>query len=404
MSRRLRGSAMARRSLRAAIALATAIASGCTAIAPATDGPASPTTSPAAVVGITAGGYHTCALDADGGVSCWGLGDYEQLGTGSAETSAVPTTVIAPDGVAFSDVVAGNAHTCAIDREGAVWCWGVDLDGGDEADLNATHGPERVAFPDGVRLTAIDGTYHSCAIDEDGNAWCWGRGTEGQLGDGSSTDAPSPVEVARPDGVRFVTIAAGAFHSCALDDAGSVWCWGQDLRDQLDGADAADTSVPHRVTLPDGAVAIALTAGFNHTCALAEDGAAWCWGEGTDGQLGDGTGATGSVEPVAVQLPEGVRVTEIDAGNAHTCAITMDGSVWCWGLGIQGGAIDGASTDHPILVIEDGDATAISAGGFHSCALLADGTTWCWGDDSVGQLGDGTIGGTSAPVAVRSRA
>lgn len=390
MSQRLPGTA-SRVRRHATIALAVAITSGCTGAAP--DAGATPSQTPRAVsiVRVSAGGYHTCALDSDGAISCWGLGSYEQLGTGSTETNAVPAPVLAPDGVTFTDVAAGNAHTCAIDTDGAVWCWGVDLDGGDEADLNATHGPERVTFPDGTRITAIDGTYHSCALAEDGGAWCWGRGTEGQLGDGASADAPSPVEVARPDGVTFAAIATGAFHSCALDTDGAVWCWGKDLGD-----------VPTRLAMPDGAIATVLTAGFGHTCVLTRDGAAWCWGEGNDGQLGDGTGTTGATEPVAVQMPDGVRFTAIDGGNAHTCAIATDGSVWCWGLGLQGGSTDGASTDHPIVVIGGGDATAISAGGFHSCALLGDGTTWCWGDDALGQLGDGAGGGTSAPVAVVS--
>lgn len=346
--------------------------------------PASPTTAL-----ISAGGYHTCALDEAGTISCWGLGDYGQLGAGSVETGGGTTPIAAPDGVVFTEVAAGNAHTCAIDTEGSVWCWGIDGDGTHEGENSESHGPQRVALPDGLRMVSIDGYYHSCATAEDGSAWCWGRGEEGQLGDGAMRDSLEPVGVSMPDGVKFTRIVTGAFHTCALDADGAIWCWGQNLRDQLDGA--SEPGVPGKVTTPEGLTFSSIAAGFSHTCALTTDGAAWCWGEGTDGQLGDG-GTSNASELMAVDTPAGITFSAIDAGNAHTCALATDGSVWCWGLGVQGGTTDGANALVPTEVPNPSGASAltISAGGFHSCALLDDGSAWCWGDDGSGQLGDGT--------------
>ncbi|MFM7718050.1 MAG: RCC1 domain-containing protein [Actinomycetota bacterium] len=375
---------------------------GCGGAVPSGADDANPTTPTPSTARVSAGGYHTCAIAEDGRASCWGLGDSGQLGDGATASSATPVAVAAPDGVTFIEVASGNAHTCAIADDGSVWCWGVDLDGGDEADRNAVHGPERVALPDGMRVLSLDGTYHDCAATQDGGAWCWGRGTEGQLGDGAASDAVAPVAVATPDGVAFARIVAGGFHTCALDAEGAAWCWGQDLHGQLgDGATAADRAVPGRVAAPETVRFVALSAGFNHTCALDADGAAWCWGEGTSGQLGDGATDDASA-PVAVAMPGGVRFAAIDAGNAHTCALATGGSVWCWGLGIQGVATAfGVSFSPSAFAVGPGEAVvAVGAGGFHSCALLADASVWCWGDDALGQLGDGTAGGTSEPVRI----
>ena len=342
---------------------------------------------------ISAGGYHTCALNAGGVASCWGLGEYGQLGTGATDSSVAPVTAAMPDGVVFREVASGNAHTCAIADDGAVWCWGIDGDGIHDAQGNDAHGPRLVRFPVDVVATTIDGYYHVCVTADDGTAWCWGRDTEGQLGNGSTTDSVAPVQVAMSEDVAFTRVVTGGFHTCAIDADGTAWCWGQDLHGQLgDGGTDGDHGTPGRVAMPMGVTFTALSAGFAHACALDADGAAWCWGDDSSGQLGDG-GAVDEPAPVAVAMPGGVRFTAIDAGNAHTCALATDGTVWCWGLGVQGAA--------PTPVAIDGVvAAAISAGGFHTCVLATDGSAWCWGDDSSGQLGIGATGGATPPTRV----
>ncbi|MFM8944545.1 MAG: RCC1 domain-containing protein [Actinomycetota bacterium] len=362
-----------------------------------------PAPSPVATTArVSAGGYHSCALDASGVASCWGLGEYGQLGTGGTDSSDAPVAVAMPEGVPFPAVAAGNAPACAIATDGSVWCWGVDGDGIHDAQGNDAHGPRRVRFPVEVRAATIDGYYHDCIATDDGAAWCWGRDTEGQLGNGSTTDSVAPVRVRAPDGVTFARVATGGFHSCALATDGTAWCWGQDLHGQLgDGDDGGDRATPGMVAMPAGATFVALSAGFNHTCGLTADGAAWCWGEGLSGQLGDG-GAVDATSPVSVTMPGGVRFVSLDAGNAHTCALATDGGVWCWGLGAQGGGTATAPALVPSAVaVGDGTAaTAISAGGFHTCVLTTDGAAWCWGDDGSGQLGDGTDDATPGPVMV----
>lgn len=343
---------------------------------------------------ISAGGYHTCVIEQVDEVPvahCWGLGDYGQLGDGRTEDSVSPVEVALPEGVSLETIVAGNAHTCAIDSEGSVWCWGVDGDGGDEADLNEIHGPEAVAFPDGTRITAIDGYFHECALTDEGAIWCWGRNAEGQVGDSTRRDVASPIEVSLPGDVSATGVVTGGYHSCALDAAGAAWCWGQDLHGQLgDGDGNTDGRTPRRIAVPDGLSFVSLSAGFDHTCGIAADGAAWCWGEGTSGQLGDGSDQDATT-PVAVEMPADVRFIALDAGNAHTCAIDEGGSVWCWGLGIQAG---GERSDDvslvPVMLDLGADVTVISAGGFHTCALLQDRQAICWGEAGSGQLGTET--------------
>ena len=384
-----------RNALIAAVPLIVGLLTGCNAgsadttdATPSVSGSAAP--APASIASVSAGGYHTCALDDAGTISCWGLGEYGQLGTGARETDTGTTPIDAPAGVTFTAVAAGNAHSCAIDADGSVWCWGIDGDGTHDGENSEPHGPQRVDLPSGSRIISLDGYYHACATTSEGDAWCWGRGEEGQLGDGAMSDSLAPVEVSVPEEVRLTQIVTGAFHTCALDESGATWCWGQDLHDQLDGASASEPGLPARIAMPDGLRFSAITAGFSHTCALTSEGAAWCWGEGTDGRLGDG-GTSDVSEPTAVDMPDGVTFSAIDGGNAHTCAIASDGSIWCWGLGVQGGASAGANAPVPTAVAAPNDsrALAISAGGFHTCALLDDGGVWCWGDDASGQLGDG---------------
>ena len=351
---------------------------------------------------VAAGGYHSCALDEGGAASCWGLGEYGQLGTGGTEGSDVPVAVAMPDGVTFTELAPGNAHTCALAADGAVWCWGVDGDGIHDAQGNDAHGPRLVRFPGDVVATSLDGYYHVCAADTSGGAWCWGRDTEGQLGNGSTIDSVAPVAVRVPDGASFTRVAAGGYHSCALDADGAAWCWGQDLRGQLgDGDGQRDRSVPGAVTMPSGVTFVTITAGFDHTCALDASGGAWCWGDGSSGQLGDGGSADAPV-PVAVTMPDGVTFVSIDAGNAHTCAVASDGAVWCWGLGPQGGAAttDVVAAPTRVAIGEGLAAVVVSAGGFHTCALTSDGRAWCWGDGSTGQLGVGAVAGATLPTPV----
>ena len=230
----------------------------------------------------------------------------------------------------------------------------------------------------------------------DGNITCWGSDGHGQLGNGATTtgdiDTP-PDTIELPGGATATAIAAGAAHTCALLNDGNITCWGYDDDGELGngvGNDPIDAP-PTPITLPVGATATAITAGYAHTCALLNDGNITCWGSDWAGQLGNGTAGNENIDDIEalITLPNGATATAITAGEYHTCALLNDGNITCWGSDWDGQLGNGATTgniDTPpaaITLPNSATTTAIAAGDYHTCALLNDGTITCWGDDSV---------------------
>lgn len=199
-------------------------------------------------------------------------------------------------------------------------------------------------------------------------------------------------------GVAGVAIATGRVHSCAIKSDTTVWCWG----DNSDGQLGDGTTNPSLVPVPvSGLTGIAsVSAGECHTCAAGQNGSAWCWGTGP---LGDAT-ITQSALPVAVSGLTGV--TAIAAAADHTCAVRQDGTAWCWGWNGEGQLGDGTTDPSPTPVQVSGltDAALIAVAGVggleHSCAVKTDSTAWCWGSNLAGQLGDGTYNSSLTPVLV----
>jgi alpha-tubulin suppressor-like RCC1 family protein len=289
---------------------------------------------------VSVGGDHVCALLTTGKIRCWGSNSNGQLGNGTTVDSNVPVTVL---GIADAlQVSAGYRRTCARLADDTVRCWGQGAGTGGIDDPT----PVAIGGLTGVvQLTA--GSWHHCALLGDGSVRCWGGNADGQLGDGTTTDALYPVSVtgSMPP---FTQITAGSEHTCALDGSGEVWCWGWNGYGQL--GQSSPPSVP--VTTPTRAIgnlaATAVDAGAVNTCALVAGGSVSCWGNNSNGELGIGTTT---------------------------------------------------STFQPMLVLGLRDATSVSAGG-SACAMLPGGRADCWGDNVSGQLGNGRTTDSAVPVAV----
>jgi alpha-tubulin suppressor-like RCC1 family protein len=352
---------------------------------------------------IALGDYYTCALALGGGMQCWGENFYSQLGTGTNPWSLEPVSVRSLPS-AVSAIAAGDDHTCALTTEGAVDCWGWNTYGelGDGGAAQPGSGlPVAVAgLGSGVRAVAA-GRYHACALTTGGGVKCWGRNQSGQLGDGTTTDRKTPVAVTGlASGVA--AIAAGTEHTCALMASGGVQCWGLNHAGQLgDGTISDYRSTPAPVAgLPSAAAAI--RPGGSHTCALVANGV-WCWGSNYYGQLGIGETPGGyRTTPISVSgLASGI--VAIAAGWDHSCAVTSDGGARCWGRNSYRKLGDGSAVQEsnvPVAVSGLNDAVAIEAGWRHTCALTADGEVACWGANDAGQLGDGTGATSYVPVTV----
>ncbi len=352
------------------------------------------------VAAVAAGGEHTCALSTAGGVQCWGINSYGQLGDGSigsAKTTPQPVIGLA-SGVAA--IAVGANHTCALTTAGAVRCWGLNLNGqvGDGGTTDRTTPQPVTGLASGV-VAISAGAKHTCALTAAGAVQCWGYNAEGQLGDGSTTNKSTPQPITGlASGVA--AIAAGYSHTCALTTAGAMQCWGKNAFGQLGDGGTTNQNTPQPVTgLASGVAAIA--PGDDHTCALTTAGAVQCWGSNVDSQLGDGSNTNKRTPQPVSGLASGVAA--IAAGGYHNCALTTAGALQCWGYNGDGELGNGGTTDkntpQPVTILASGVA-AIAAGQFYTCALTTAGAVQCWGSNSEGQLGDGSTTNKSTPQPV----
>ena len=353
------------------------------------------------VAAIAAGDNHTCALTAAGGVKCWGQNSAGQLGDGSTVPRLTAVDVVGLTG-GVASITTGGSHTCALTATGGVKCWGSNGSGqlGDGSSTNRSTPVDVNGLASGV--SAIDaGRSHSCVLTAAGGVKCWGYNAFGQLGDGSTATRLTPVDVSGLAG-GVAAIAAGAYHSCGLTTAGGVKCWGNNVYGALGDGSTTTRLTPFDVSgLASGVSAIAV--GTYRTCALTATGGVKCWGNNGFGALGDGS-TTNRLTPVNVGgLASGVAA--IAAGGNHTCALTPQGGVKCWGSNAAGELGDGSTTNRATPVDVSGLASGvavIAAGGNHTCALTAAGGVKCWGSNNNGQLGDGSTTRRLTPVDIIS--
>lgn len=336
---------------------------------------------------LTAGKNHTCAATATG-VLCWGANAAGQVSGQSSDAQRRPMPIVVTGRVI--QLAAGEAHTCARTTDGDVRCWGSNQDGrlGDGT-TDTRKGPVTVG---GLGTGVLDlgvGRSHSCALDHNRQVQCWGRNESGALG----TGAPGSTQEQQGAALLVLgiddatSVGNGLGFSCASRDDGVVQCWGANDKGQLGNDTRADSQRPVSVAGIRDAVSVAV--GWSHACAVTRQGAVQCWGDNAKGQLGDGNKAPQRRRPVAVT---GLRdAVEVAAGRAHTCARRKSGAVVCWGDNAQSqsGAAAGGERRSPTGIANLKDARQLAAGGDHSCALRASGSVACWGSNSYGQLGNG---------------
>lgn len=357
---------------------------------------------------ISAGENHTCALLDSGAVHCWGGNERGQLGNGaSGSGTQSPEPVCVQNVSTAAHIAAGREHNCAALKDGAVRCWGYNFRGQLGNGLTAPSPTPVTVVGVSNAVEVRVSSFHACARLTDGSVRCWGRGTGGASGQDSYTHSILPVNLLGfgPGGPAS-QLALGAEHTCLLSQARQVFCTGRNDFGQISGTDisrARMSSVPIS-NVDDIAV------GAYHSCARS-GGTVSCWGDNSQGQLGDGTlGGTRNSPGLVLGISDAIAIA---AGRHHTCALLAPGnvvslsSVKCWGnnsTGQLGDDNSGGVSPTPVTVanLGGGGATArvIAAGYQHSCARLTDHTVQCWGGNSYGALGDGSYISSVQPKSV----
>lgn len=358
----------------------------------------------AAVQAISLGNAHACAAILNPNqvrnLRCWGYNASGELGSNNTSNASSPASVTLPSGAHVGAFDLGAAHTCAVVDE-VVKCWGSD-DAGQLGVGTIALVPTPLELPIGIKSASMGGQ-HGCGLltAAGGGAVCWGGNRIHQLGDGTATDDPLPGTVSGLGPFKSVTeIDAGIDHACAIV-AGAINCWGKNASGQLGNGNTTPQSVPAAVVSFPAPVQ-KISAGSQHTCAI-KNGAARCWGNGADGRLGTGnTNPTSTPTAVAFTDPTGnANLTSISAGTAHTCAVRA-GAAFCWGDNLEAQVGDGFFNDRnnpvPVSGLANG-VTSIAAGSTHSCAVV-NGAAKCWGKNQYGTLGNGTTLGTQTPGPV----
>jgi len=296
-----------------------------------------------------------------------------------------------------SSIAGGNAHTVALKSDGSLWAWGWNYCG-QLGDGTTTDRSSPVQVGSDTAWSAVaTGYVHTVALKSDGTLWTWGRNYYGQLGDGTTTDRSSPAQVGSD--TDWSAVAAGCGHTVALKSNGTIWAWGENNHGQLGDGTMTDRSSPVQVGSDTDWSAV-VTKGF-HTLALKSDGTLWAWGSNTYGVLGDGTVST---RTSPVQVGSDTNWSVVAASYTHTVALKSNGTLWAWGYNNQGQLGDGTTTHQtsPVQVGSDTNWAAVEAGYAHTVALKTDGTLWAWGRNDYGQLGDGTTEDKHSPVQVGS--
>ncbi len=294
-----------------------------------------------------------------------------------------PPTQAPTSSIYAVSISVGGAHACALLNNGRVACWG-DNGAGQLGDGTYTkrQTAEEVAGLTDIAAISAGGEY-TCALMKNGKVKCWGRNEHGQLGNGTTENSMQPVDI--PGLANVTAIYAGSGHACAIIKDGTLKCWGENLKGQL-----GNGSFSRLVSSPADVVGLGVTItsvsiGNEHTCVLTTNAGVKCWGHNSYGELGMGKDITQSKTPVDIVGIDDNAIA-VATGFSKSCAITKDGQAKCWGwLGF-----DQFSNTPVNLEGLDGKAKSIAAGGSHICVVLENGAVRCLGENKKGQLGDGT--------------
>lgn len=345
---------------------------------------------------IAVGKTHSVALKSDGTLWTWGSNDDYQLGNGAKDNKAAPIQI--GSDTDWMSVFAGDTHSFAIKKDGSTWSWGGSYTG----HLALSGNPSSVEKPTKCdeslsSVKAIQAGYaHSVAIKSDGTILVWGSSGRGQFGnskEGQTGALPSQVG----ETAEWVTVSAGTSHNIALKKDGSLWAWGDNTNGQLGDGSTTQRNVPTQIT--KGKDWAFIDAGANHNLTVKKDGTLWSWGSNMNGQLGDKSTDARSKPSKIGKDNDWVWV---EAGFDTSFGMKKDGSIWSWGVNYAGhlgnGLLENVNAPTKIIAAKDWKKVVSREG--HGLAIDKNNQIWSWGDNSSGQLGN-AAGGEKSPTPIQ---
>ena len=345
----------------------------------------------------------TIALRNDGTLWAWGSGMYGVLGNGSGSAYAYPSPFQIGFANNWESVSTISGSTLAIKKDGTLWAWGENSYGqlGDGSTTQRVS-PVQIGTDSDWASVEISHTEYSgystftLAIKKDGTLWAWGRNNYGQLGDGSTTDRHSPVQIGSAGNWASVSINCGS--TMAIKKDGTLWAWGANSYGQLGDGSTIDKHSPIQIGSAGNWASVSINTGS--TMAIKKDGTLWAWGLNNSGQVGDGS-TTDRHSPVQIGFASNWASVSINTGS--TMAIKKDGTLWGWGANSYGQVGDGSTTNRHSQVQIGTASNWSSISIFKNFSIFGtrkDGTLWAWGNNSYGQLGNGTRTSISTPYQI----
>lgn len=352
-----------------------------------------------AFTSLAAGNNAVCAVR-QGRLFCWGLNQNGDLGVGDTNERTIPTAVASMQ-TGVTTVSVGLLHGCAI-KSGGLYCWG--WNGVGQVGIGGTSGsvlnPSAVVNMNAGVTKVAAGTLHTCAI-KSGLVYCWGSNSSGEIGIGSTGgNIATPVHVTLPESV--IDVATGQETSCAIGQSGALYCWGRNDYGQIGDGTTTNRPSPVQISMGSGVTVskIALSISYNYACAITNVDVR-CWGQNDNGELGNGTQTASSVPTIVTGL-QGNTFTDITTGGETTC-IVASGAVRCWGTNAYG-VLDTSShvgmSLVPVPAVNLASGVSIIRAALNYNCAIQNGLGLCWGRDQGGNLGTNVVGDNPAPSPI----
>jgi alpha-tubulin suppressor-like RCC1 family protein len=365
-------------------------------------------------------------VDATGLVTAIGAGTARIEASDEGIKGSAAITVIPVPGLRLKSISAHDVFSCGLSTEGAAFCWGSDWQGslgsGDPPPLTETCGgllctytPLKVAGDHVFSVMSEGSAGQTCAIASDG-AYCWGTGTAGEVGSGNAT-IKNPVPTKVQSSATYISLSVGAWVTCGVTTSHAIDCWGANVYGELGDSTVTTTAcpslifngqplpcstTPHRV--PSSLSFAKVSVGSSHVCALTQDGTAYCWGlVGALGSVATSPCLNITCNKIPTPVTTDLRFTDITAGSGFTCGISTGSRVYCWGQNTEGQLGIGTPSSgetYPVAVNSSTSFVKVYAGNGDACGIDVSGNAWCWGFNIWGQLGDGSTLNRASPVLV----